>query len=159
MSKTRKVLAVLSLIAALALMCVIFYLSNQPAQESNMLSDSVIEQIYSLNGLLVPVLIIRKAAHMCEYALLSFLFSNSFYLLKKKKWQIISFILTFLYACSDEIHQLFIPGRAGMIIDVLIDSSGALLGLAAYFILIKIIIKVRSKKDVRNPSVQSNKTD
>ena len=37
-----------------------------------------------------------------------------------------------LYACSDEFHQLFVAGRAGRINDVLIDSAGAVLGLALF---------------------------
>jgi VanZ family protein len=46
--------------------------------------------------------------------------------------------ITFLYACSDEFHQLFVPGRAGRFTDVLIDCTVA--GL------ITIIIWIRTKK-------------
>ena len=42
---------------------------------------------------------------------------------------LISFSITVLYACSDEFHQLFVPGRAGMIQDVMIDSIGIILAL------------------------------
>ena len=35
--------------------------------------------------------------------------------------------MTVFYACSDEFHQLFIPGRAGLVSDVLVDSIGAML--------------------------------
>ena len=34
-----------------------------------------------------------------------------------------------LYAATDEFHQLFVPGRAGLPTDVLIDATGAALGL------------------------------
>ena len=34
-----------------------------------------------------------------------------------------------LYAASDEVHQLFVDGRAGSAVDVLIDSGGALFGI------------------------------
>ncbi|MBQ3466792.1 MAG: VanZ family protein, partial [Oscillospiraceae bacterium] len=40
-------------------------------------------------------------------------------------------LFCFLYACSDEFHQLFVPGRAGMFSDVLIDTVGVLFGLTA----------------------------
>lgn len=33
------------------------------------------------------------------------------------------------YAATDEFHQIFVPGRAGMVTDVMIDSSGALAGI------------------------------
>ena len=39
-----------------------------------------------------------------------------------------SFLWSFAYSCSDEIHQLFVPGRAMLVRDVLIDSCGALCG-------------------------------
>ena len=35
----------------------------------------------------------------------------------------------FLYACSDEFHQAFVPGRVGQFSDVLIDMIGVLLGV------------------------------
>lgn len=38
-----------------------------------------------------------------------------------------------LYAISDEFHQLFVPGRGGQIRDVLIDSTGAIVGVAICF--------------------------
>ena len=33
----------------------------------------------------------------------------------------------FLYACTDEFHQLFVPGRSGNFRDVIIDTSGGVL--------------------------------
>lgn len=39
-----------------------------------------------------------------------------------------AFVIAVLYACSDEIHQLFIDGRAGQVADVLVDASGAAIG-------------------------------
>ena len=41
-----------------------------------------------------------------------------------------SFAFSAFYAASDEFHQLFVPGRAGLFSDVLIDSCGAALGSA-----------------------------
>ena len=34
-----------------------------------------------------------------------------------------------LYAASDEIHQLFVPGRSGQLRDVLLDSAGVAAGI------------------------------
>lgn len=48
----------------------------------------------------------------------------------------------FLYACSDEFHQYFIPGRAMAFKDVLIDTSGGITG----YIIVTIIEKVKIRK-------------
>lgn len=37
-----------------------------------------------------------------------------------------------IYTISDEIHQLFVLGRGGQIKDVIIDSSGAVVGIGGY---------------------------
>ena len=83
---------------------------------------------------------IRKAAHMTEYAILTFLLYKTF--IHKQNPLIKSFIFTALYACSDEFHQLFISGRAGQIRDVCIDSTGALIML----LIIYFILKRKDKK-------------
>ena len=44
----------------------------------------------------------------------------------------LSWAFCILYAASDEFHQLFVPGRAGLITDVCIDSAGALLGILLF---------------------------
>jgi hypothetical protein len=43
--------------------------------------------------------------------------------------QMLAFVLTVLYAVSDEYHQTFVPGRNGTPADALIDAAGAGLGL------------------------------
>ena len=159
MTKKQKAFTVVSFLLTFALMGAIFYYSNQQAEESSSLSDSLISEIYTFAGINIPVLVIRKAAHICEYAALCFLFSGSFYFIKHGKPYVIALISTFLFACSDEIHQLFVPGRWGSPVDVLIDTLAAVLGAAVYFAVLKIINRLRGKKDVRNQTVQGNKTD
>ena len=34
-------------------------------------------------------------------------------------------VMTFLYACSDEYHQTFTPGRVGCVSDVMIEPPAA----------------------------------
>ncbi|UYJ41604.1 MAG: VanZ family protein [Lachnospiraceae bacterium] len=36
-----------------------------------------------------------------------------------------SWMIAVLYACTDEYHQLFVPGRSGQLRDVMIDAVGA----------------------------------
>ena len=50
----------------------------------------------------------------------------------------------FFYAITDEIHQMFVPGRAAMIKDVVIDLAGAMIG-AGMFLLIRYLYKRRKE--------------
>lgn len=80
---------------------------------------------------------IRKCAHFFMYFCLSFLIMNALYLFGiKKKTLVISSIICFGYALTDEFHQLFVDGRTGSIIDVLLDSSASLLCAYLYHKLI-----------------------
>lgn len=93
---------------------------------------------------------VRKLAHASEYTVLGILYSLSVLSVsvvpKRKKLLCTAFPLGVLYAMSDEFHQLFVPGRAGRVSDVLIDSSGVLLGIAivSLFMHIKQFLKTRS---------------
>ena len=86
--------------------------------------------------------IVRKLAHFSIYTLLGFLASFTVgrrRLFSRKSLGVIVFC--FLYACSDEIHQLFVPGRSGMFTDVLIDTGGAVTGMLVSMLLMFIIGK------------------
>ena len=50
---------------------------------------------------------------------------------------LLSIFLAFLYACSDEVHQLFVAGRSGQASDVLLDTFGAMVGVGVYYLLFK----------------------
>ena len=72
---------------------------------------------------------VRKCAHMSEYAILTLLGFVTFSFLHGRRRFLIPITMTFLYACTDEIHQLFVPGRAGRFTDVLIDTTGGIIML------------------------------
>lgn len=76
--------------------------------------------------------IVRKTAHFTEYAILGILFYFLYRQILPQKNGLRLFILailsSFLYACTDEIHQLFVPGRSGQFTDVLVDTLGASFG-------------------------------
>ena len=82
--------------------------------------------------------IIRKAAHFLIYASIGAFMMLVLYLFSKRisLSANIAFILTILYAIYDENRQLSINGRSGNIIDVFIDSSGALLAIATLSIIL-----------------------
>jgi VanZ family protein len=69
-------------------------------------------------------LILRKAAHMTEYAILAVLLRRA---TGSPGW---AFVIAVAYAATDEFHQTFVPGRHGSPVDVGIDAIGALIGLA-----------------------------
>ena len=124
-------------IPSILLMILIFSFSNQTGNESSSLSGQIVQWIQINLHISIPELIIRKGAHMSEYALLTMTFIYGFYKSELKQFQIYSYSLLacFLYACTDEFHQLFIGGRAGQITDVLIDTSGGILALVFVYIL------------------------
>jgi VanZ family protein len=44
---------------------------------------------------------------------------------------VVTFAMTVGYACTDELHQMFVPGRSAEVNDLLADAIGALGGIAA----------------------------
>ena len=92
--------------------------------------------------------IVRKSAHFSVFSALGFLcfLAMNTYNIKLKTKFISALTISLLYAISDEIHQLFVPGRAGQIRDVLIDFSGSLTGIIFAFIFITILSKIILKK-------------
>jgi VanZ family protein len=67
--------------------------------------------------------VLRKCAHMTEYAILAVLVARA---AGSYAW---AFALAVGYACTDELHQVFVRGRHGSPVDVCIDGVGALVGL------------------------------
>jgi len=130
-------------------MGVIFYMSNQPATISSIHSGNTISIISKLplignvmdylTSINIGEFIVRKSAHIFSFCTLSILLFMSIYENNINKSAIISFLYTFLYACSDEFHQLFIPGRSGEFRDVMIDSMGGIIGI----LLISFIVRYR----------------
>jgi VanZ family protein len=70
--------------------------------------------------------ILRKAAHMAEYALLWFLWYRA--LRTRTPWAAVA--ITLAYAATDELHQSFVEGRHGTPVDVLIDAAGVGIAVA-----------------------------
>lgn len=126
------------------IMICIFLLSAQDGEQSDSFSDGFLGSVIgSVLDPLLPELTdkgleydIRKYAHMFEYCCLTISGFLLFYeiLLKRlrrfSKAEAAAFALSFLYACTDEWHQRFVPGRAGRFSDVLVDSVGACAALA-----------------------------
>lgn len=139
-----KAFRLITCVLLIAWMALIFSMSAQNATESDKTSGNVIKSVLSViypgfDGLseeskaeLISSFqfIARKTAHFSLYAilgLLSFLTVISYRNLKFGLRTALSAAICLLYAASDEVHQLFVPGRSGEIRDVCIDFCGSLL--------------------------------
>lgn len=121
-------------------MALIFYLSFQPATQSNQLSKGITEVILQAIEKMMPGVdvslarvnhYLRKTAHFFAYFSLGILVINA---LRKNGYKRVraALLICVLFAISDEAHQLFVPGRGGQLLDVFIDSAGASAGILIY---------------------------
>ncbi len=162
---------ILAFMPAIVIMALIFFFSAQPAEESGEVSEFLGERLFlatsDLFGLgwtmqkiaalnLEAQHAIRKAAHFTEYFILGLALFSGFRVNFPKapgrrygipgNWTLPAVITASLYAASDEIHQIFIPGRAFQVTDIAVDSAGALLGIGVFALLAVIVLSVKKKK-------------
>lgn len=142
----------------LLFMLIIFWFSAQPADDSTQMSHHVGKTV---GRLLIPGFSkwpqdkqedfaqkidhpVRKAAHATEYAVLAILCYGMYfsYGYAGKRRSFLAFLLTVFYACTDEFHQFFVPGRSCQLIDVLIDSLGGMFGV----LIVSLVFALISKK-------------
>lgn len=126
-------------VIAIAWMVMIFLFSAQNGTSSGGTSQRILEWLGALlnmdmtANLEVFQFILRKGAHAFEYFMLAIWLYLCFFHSKHQKHAIwIAILGSFLYACSDEFHQLFIDNRSGQFKDVLIDTSGAILAMVTF---------------------------
>lgn len=150
---------VLSVLLVLWMM-LIFALSNQPAAISEGTSDSVASHVIDIyknvankkitkekkNSIIEDTrFLVRKTAHFTAYFILNLICYFTLKAYGVKHCIIFSILISFLFACSDEIHQLFVFERAGRVLDVFIDTSGAVLS-SLIIIEFKHIFVLKNKK-------------
>ena len=139
----------LSILPMLAVMVGIFLFSGQQGEASAGVSNGVGEWFLGILGIEIPPgmsasnvpilfgLTIRKLAHIFLYFLLggtSFLFAATLPVKTVAKVRPavsggIALVISLLYACLDEVHQSFVPGRAAQIQDVGVDAIGFVLAI------------------------------
>jgi VanZ family protein len=77
-------------------------------------------------------LLLKKGGHMAAYGILAALVWRALGAAPASgKLAGLAWLITILYAASDEAHQLFVPGRHGSLTDVAIDGAGAGIALIA----------------------------
>lgn len=126
----------LYILAPVFWMAVIFTLSHQPAAVSSGQSGVIVGHLQqAMPGVSTTILtfLVRKSAHIIAYFILGILIYRALRI-TIRRWRtrtVASFALLScsLYAVTDEIHQLFVPGRSGELRDVMIDSIAALVGV------------------------------
>ena len=148
MNNKRKIIYWNLLIVWMIIICV---MSNQPATISDSQSIGVLELFskvgININGIFGELanFVVRKCAHFLEYMILALLAFNVIKLyFNIKQVVILTIVFVFLYACSDEIHQLFVLGREGAIRDVIIDTCGGIV-----LVLIKLGVYYRKKHQIK----------
>lgn len=127
---------------ALLWMTIIFLMSATPGDLSGEQSGLIVRMLLAVHSfffgdaqlspdtLALLHTLVRKAAHMAEYAVLACLY---LYALRKNDVPcpcLLAIALCALYAASDELHQAFVPGRGSSPVDVMIDTAGACIGMA-----------------------------
>ncbi len=147
MEKHKKMIAWVLLISW---MIIIFLMSHQPGDISSNQSELVLK-IFSFIGIELndyfgelATFIVRKVAHFSEYMILFLLAYNvTRYYINTRKVKLFLIIFVFIYACTDEIHQYFIPGRNMAFKDILIDTSGGAFG----YIIVDIFSRFKFRKN------------
>ena len=126
----------------------IFLFSSQTGEESGEISKGLMDNMFTFlqldtEGEEKLHHLIRKGAHMTEYAVLgASACVLCFYLadirlwngISRRKMAALALAFSALFAVTDEIHQAFVPGRGPSVKDVLIDSVGAAIGIALIYI-------------------------
>ena len=160
--KIKKRLRIIAILTTLIWMIVIFRFSMDTGTSSHELSDLCVQifnkAVYSFTGkdLRISItpehyamveLFFRKLAHMGIYFILSInvmvvLFTFNMKMISRI---FISVFFCFIYACTDEFHQMFVDGRGASFFGCLIDTTGAILGIVAALILYCILYTIMTK--------------
>ena len=113
----------------------------------NRLSAAAIEEIHFY---------IRKLAHVTEYAILAVIVRNAFRqsIPTRRELPVDWLVALFsaCYAAADEFHQSFVPSRTASVRDVMIDTVGALLGLALAYGVRRLRLRRRSAANLPRPA-------
>ena len=145
-------------------MCFIFIMSsfghNSSDAQSNLFVDFIAQNFphvrHGLENNLISlgtlIFLVRKTAHFTEYAILGALFYLNIMQHPKPnqlhKKILLSIIFSFFYAITDEIHQIFVPGRSAQFRDILIDTLGASFGALIAYLIIKLITKTKEHSKI-----------
>ncbi|MBE6815841.1 MAG: VanZ family protein [Ruminococcaceae bacterium] len=142
----QKIYFYVSLIIVLSLFVLIFCLSHQSGEESTETSGWFTSLLNFIFPFELTEDFVRTMAHFSEFACLSFFMNNLFVSYKEKLTPVFACALSFFYAITDEIHQIFVPGRACQFLDMMVDLAGIVSGMFVFTILYLLTNKLINKK-------------
>ncbi len=131
---------------------VIFMFSSQNGDASGDLSSGISESLYKLVLIFIPNLtfyefhsFIREMGHFSIYFIFSILLFNHirFYNINRIKQYILSIVMSVIYAFTDEFHQAFVPERYPDILDIYVDTIGAIVGVCTAIVIMKVYKKIK----------------
>ena len=146
-STVKKIYFGVSLIIVLTLLILIFCLSHENGEDSTETSGWFTTLINFILPFPVSESVVRTLAHFSEFACLSFFMNNLSVSYKNKLSPVIYCTLSFVYAITDEIHQIFVPGRACQFQDMMVDLAGIISGMIVFSLLYFVIKKALSFKN------------
>ena len=153
----RLVFAILTIICMVGIFMFSMDNSDASSDKSNSITETAVEVLVKDYDTFSPAKqhdifnefdhIIRKLAHFTIFSALGFCASMT---VGKRpafsKKSLFTLLFCSIYACTDELHQYFVPGRACRFTDVLIDTGGALTGMAVSLIIIGIFFWIKNQK-------------
>lgn len=79
---------------------------------------------------------LQNLLHIPLYGVLALLWIRSFQKnhFSNGKMILMTLFLTISYGCLDELHQTFVPGRYGGLLDIFLDSLGAFFGILVFYL-------------------------
>lgn len=156
----KRIGAAVSIGIIAAVTVLLFLLSGQNADQSSALSSRVtafIIRFLRLEELGLPLEgvehCVRKLAHFTIYSVLGAGLCGAAQSLLRRFRFLAASAVGILIAAADEFHQLFVPGRGGSPLDVMLDYSGVAAGYAVCFGVIHVVMKICEKR--KNPSGRS----
>lgn len=140
-----------SWLTVLLWMLVIFHLSAQPASFSNASSKGIVTSVVDTTVKLTKADIpepekkklverinsaAREYMHGVVFLVLGFLTQNALTKrgVARMKAAAIALAICVIYGLTDEIHQLFVPGRAFQISDLVMDAIGSIIGISLAYL-------------------------
>lgn len=145
---------------------IIFIFSSQNGEKSGLTSRGFVRKIVEITGITNDLneeekeeviencqFVVRKLAHFSIYAILGINilgFVNTYKNFKLQSRIEITLFSGFLYAVSDEFHQMFSGGRTASPKDVCIDTLGVLFGIEIFLLIKKLIKMTYTKSYIQN---------
>lgn len=129
-------------------MILIFWFSSAGHEASSGQSMQAVHGITRVTGVVLPEVLVRKAAHVFLYFILGILLTLLVrtYRIRWRSVVLWAVGIACAYAATDETHQLLVGGRSGQVSDVLLDTVAACVGVVVIAGGYKLICKLRNNQ-------------